>query len=480
MWTGPAVLARRSRHVDVLDRSFARSAPTTPGQLRPLVQNLHGDTTQLRDTRTNMPIILVSTSHGATAPPLARDLDRAGFAIIEASGRLNAVQDVIKLQADMVVCFELFPDDAFFASFAALSRMAPRPVVVFTSNVDAEKIGRAVEAGIHAYVVNGYDASRLRPVLQLAQARFASERTLREQLADVNARFVERKLVDRAKGILMGARQVREEEAFRALRNAAMASKQRIGQIAQTVIDSASYAELVNRAGRLRMLSQRLVKLYALGCALMLPSDGLPPTALLGQSIAQVDTTMAVLERSLSKATLGDLLEFVSAAWGPLKRLLTGPPAVARLAEIDALAEQFLRRAETLTTNLEVAAYATGLRVINIAGRQRMLSQRMAKEALIGGLTGRTDAASPAKAEFSQGLAYLGALPVGNERIRSSFDQAMQGWAAFEIALRDPATDRGRERIAVLSEDLLAHFDTLTQEFERVMQTLIGQTLVES
>ncbi|WP_428391204.1 type IV pili methyl-accepting chemotaxis transducer N-terminal domain-containing protein [Lichenicoccus sp.] len=410
----------------------------------------------------------MSTSHGATAPPLARDLDRAGFTVIEASGRLNTVQDVIKLQADMIACFELFPDDAFFGSLAALARMAPRPVVVFTSDVDAGKISRAVEAGVHAYVVNGYDANRLRPVLQLAQARFASEQTLRAQLADVNARFAERKLVDRAKGILMGARQLREEEAFRALRNAAMASKQRIGQVSQTVIDSASYAELMNRAGRLRMLSQRLVKLYALGCA-----PRLPPPALLGQTIAQVDTTMAVLERSLPKATLGDLLESVVAAWGPLKRLLTGRPDVARLAEIDRLAEQLLRRAETLTTNLEVAAYATGLRVINIAGRQRMLSQRMAKEALIGGLTGQTDA-SPAKAEFSQGLAYLGALPVGNERIRSSFEQAMQVWAAFEIALRDPATDSGRERIALLSEDLLAHFDELTQEFERVMQTLVG------
>ena len=416
-----------------------------------------------------MPSVLVSTSHGATAPPLARDLECAGFAIIEASGRLNTVQDVIKQQAALVVCFELFPDDAFFESLASLARVAPRPVVVFTSDVDAEKIGRVVEVGIHAYVVNGYNANRLRAVLQLAQARFASEQKLREQLAEVNARFAERKLVDRAKGILMGARQLREEEAFRALRNAAMASKQRIGQISQSVIDSASYADLVNRAGRLRMLSQRLVKLYALGC-----TPGLPLSMKLGEAIAQVDTTMAVLERSLSNATFRDLLESVIAAWGPLKLLLAAPPLVARLDEVDARAEHLLLRAETLTTNLEVAAYATALRVINIAGRQRMLSQRMAKEALIGALTGRTGAASQTKAEFSQGLAYLSTLPVGNERIRSAFDEAMQVWGAFEIALRDPATDSGRERIAVLSENLLAPFDALTHEFERVMQTLVG------
>ena len=77
-------------------------------------------------------------------------------------------------------------------------------------------------------------------------------------------RFAERKLVDRAKGILMRARQVSEDEAFRVLRAASMHSNQRVGQVSQHVIDAARFAEAVNRAGQLRMLSQRLVKLYAL------------------------------------------------------------------------------------------------------------------------------------------------------------------------------------------------------------------------
>ena len=64
-----------------------------------------------------------------------------------------------------------------------------------------------------------------------------------DELADLNRRFAERTLVDRAKGILMGARQLREEEAYRALRTAAMHTKQRIGQVSQDVIDSARYGE---------------------------------------------------------------------------------------------------------------------------------------------------------------------------------------------------------------------------------------------
>ena len=65
----------------------------------------------------------------------------------------------------------------------------------------------------------------------------------------------------------MSARQISEDEAFRLLRSASMHAKLRIGQVSQQVIDSAHYAEAINRAGRLRMLSQRIVKLYALAAA---------------------------------------------------------------------------------------------------------------------------------------------------------------------------------------------------------------------
>ena len=80
----------------------------------------------------------------------------------------------------------------------------------------------------------------------------------------MNTRFEERKSVDRAKGILMQARQVSDDDAFALLRSAAMRSKQRLGQLSQQIIQSAQSADALNRAGQLRMLSQRLVKLQLL------------------------------------------------------------------------------------------------------------------------------------------------------------------------------------------------------------------------
>ncbi len=259
----------------------------------------------------------------------------------------------------------------------------PAPWSLFTTDPDADKIALATRSGVHAYVVAGYSRNRLRSVIHLAQARFRQEQLVRQELADLNRRFDERKLVDRAKGILMGARSLREDEAFRALRRAAMASKQRIGQVAQRVIDSARYAEAVNRAGQLRMLSQRLVKLYAMACAGISPQE---TAGLFADSVGQIESILDILGRTLSQPTFGDLLAAVSGPWARLRAVLLAGRQASRLHEVDGLAEELLEQSERLTANLEVAAFATALHAINVAGRQRMLSQRLAKEALLARL----------------------------------------------------------------------------------------------
>jgi len=442
-----------------------------------------------------MPLVLFSSSNGQGAPRLREDLLRAGFDAAEATARLSFVHDAIKTQADYIVSFELIPDEAFFDSLAETGRLAPRPVVVFTTDPETGKIARAVRSSVHVYVIDGYRPERLRSLLHLARERFDHEQLLRRDLADIRQRFAERKLVDRAKGILMGARQLREEEAFRVLRSAAMASKQRIGQLSEMVINSAVYAEAINRAGQLRMLSQRLVKLYALSCADVAAEDTARRFRI---SVALVESTLSTLERTLSKPTVGDLLDSLAEPWARMKSALQAPMLPQRLAALDALAEEFLQRAERLATNLEVASFATALRVINVSGRQRMLSQRLAKEALLASLLAgdgapsgraqgggvRDDGASggrrpvqptgATRAEFEQGLAYLVCLPMSNPHIKQRLDMAVGLWSAFRDALDQAGSADGRASIARLSEELLDEFDQLTDAFERAMQTLVG------
>ena len=417
-----------------------------------------------------MPSALILSSGGPGAPALAEDLAAVGVQVVGAAVCPNLVQAVIKAAPDLVMIYESRPGIALFDSIALVTTTAPRPVVVFTPDPDADSIAQATRSGVHAYVVNGYSPARLRSVMHLAQARFQREQALREELAELNRRFNERKLVDRAKGILMGARQLREEEAFRALRSTAMHTKQRIGQVSQEVIDAALYGEAVNRAGQLRMLSQRVVKLYALLCCGTVP----PGTAgLLSDSADAVEANLAVLARSLSRPTFGDLLDAVARPWAALRDALRAPAARARLREVDTLAEQVLGQAEQLTANLEIAAFATALHVINVAGRQRMLSQRLAKEALLGALLPGGADAGDTRAELEAGFGYLAALPLTNAGIAEELARASARWDELQAALRQPGTAAGQAGIASSSEALLRHLDRLTDQLERGMQALV-------
>lgn len=319
---------------------------------------------------------LVVQSDSPSAGALAADLESVGIHVIGAVQRSNLVQEAVRLAPDLVVIQEASVSDALFDTAALLLATAPRPVVVFTNDPDVDKMARALEVGVHAYEVNGYGVPRLRAVLHLAQLRFAREQQLRDALADVSHRFEERKLVDRAKGILMRARQVSEDEAFRVLRAASMHSNQRVGQVSQQVISAAGHAEALNRAGQLRMLSQRLVKLHTLRVA----APGLAASsALLGESSKHVDVILALLGKSLSSATYGDLIDAVLTPWERLKVALTAKAGLSTLAEVDTLAEHMLLHADRLVSNLETSAMTGSLHVINVSGRQRMLSQRVGK-----------------------------------------------------------------------------------------------------
>ncbi len=415
----------------------------------------------------------VVSSGGAGAPSLRADLETVGIDVIGTAEIATMVPDVIRGAPDLVVCYESHPDDALFAGTAALRNAAPRPVVVFTSDPDADKIDRATRSGIHCYVINGYGLHRLRSVLHVAQARFRYDQLLRDELTDVQHRFSERKLVDRAKGILMRVRNIGEDEAYRVLRSAAMQTKQRIGQVAQQVIDASRYAEAVNRAGQLRMLSQRLVKLYALACADVTPET---TARLCRDSIEQIEANLGVLGRTLSKPTFGDLLEAVVAPWAPLKAALAQAPAIARLAAIDGHAERLLTQAEALTKTLETAGFASALHVINVSGRQRMLAQRLAKLAIVISLApakASRDAMKAAETAFVEGLAYLAKIPLTSPEIRGALDAAVADWTLFRPALGKAGDAAAREEIASLSETLLTHFETLTDLYERGLQMLM-------
>lgn len=141
---------------------------------------------------------------------------------------------------DIVLIDTESPSRDVLEQLAAVSNAAPRPVVLFTDDSQAGAIRSALRAGVSAYVVDGLAPGRLDPIMRVAMERFETEQQLRAELEDTKSRLAERKLIERAKGILMKQRRCTEEDAFVALRSLAMQRGIRLGEAAQQVIDVAS------------------------------------------------------------------------------------------------------------------------------------------------------------------------------------------------------------------------------------------------
>ncbi|MCD0494302.1 ANTAR domain-containing protein [Chromobacterium violaceum] len=117
-----------------------------------------------------------------------------------------------------------------------MDRAAPRPVVMFAGHGGLPAIQAAVRAGVTAYIVDHVSAERLAPIIDMARVKFEEDARLKRKLAEVEQRLADRKLIERAKGILMRRRQLDEEEAYALLRSQAMKSGLRLAELSRQLI----------------------------------------------------------------------------------------------------------------------------------------------------------------------------------------------------------------------------------------------------
>ena len=114
-----------------------------------------------------------------------------------------------------------------------------RPIVLFTNDDDTTHVKDAVAAGVTAYIVAGLAPERIRPILEVAMARFQHEQELRRELADARTELRDRKTIDRAKGLLMQRQGLSEQAAYEKLRKTAMDRGLKLGEVAQRILDVA-------------------------------------------------------------------------------------------------------------------------------------------------------------------------------------------------------------------------------------------------
>jgi response regulator NasT len=126
---------------------------------------------------------------------------------------------------------------------AAVTQQVPRPIVFFANNADPDTIAEAVKAGVSAYVVDGLTEARIKPILDVAIARFREHQKLRDELEEMKTRLADRRDVERAKAMLAKLRKLDEAAAYALLRRSAMARRITIGEAARTMLAAAELFE---------------------------------------------------------------------------------------------------------------------------------------------------------------------------------------------------------------------------------------------
>lgn len=189
--------------------------------------------------------ILVLAADPTRAHLLQHGLAESGKdTVVVAAPDTGLLAAVRQHKSDALIVALEAPTRTLIEQLRALGREAPRPVVVFVDRSDDVGTKEAIAAGASAYVVDGLSAKRVPAILDAAIARFQAFEGLRRELDETRSSLAERKIVDRAKGILMHQRVMSEDDAYKALRKMAMDQGRKLADVAQSVV---AVADLLKR-----------------------------------------------------------------------------------------------------------------------------------------------------------------------------------------------------------------------------------------
>lgn len=159
---------------------------------------------------------------------------------VEVTGSIPALaQKIAAYQPDVVLIDVNNPTRDVLEELTLASGPMERPVAMFVSRAGTDLAREAIEAGVSAYVVDGLEHHRLKPVIETAIARFGVQRRVHQELIETRRALEERKVIDRAKGLLMKAKGIDEEAAYGLLRRRAMDQGQKVADVANALVTAA-------------------------------------------------------------------------------------------------------------------------------------------------------------------------------------------------------------------------------------------------
>lgn len=192
-----------------------------------------------QDKSTRLRVLIVDET-GTRAETVERALRSGGYDIAGVLLEpLDLLDQVEALRPDVIVIGLDSPNRDTLEHICVVSRDQPRPVVMFAQDDNSGMIRQAVRAGVSAYVVGGVSVERIRPIVEVAIARFEEHQALRDELQRAKADLAQRKTIERAKGIVMKQRGCGEDQAYALLRKTAMSRNVKVADIAQSIVTAA-------------------------------------------------------------------------------------------------------------------------------------------------------------------------------------------------------------------------------------------------
>lgn len=181
--------------------------------------------------------VLIIDNSPERAAILEQALSDASYSVVARfASSENLTGRVAELKPDVIIIDIESPDRDTLENMRHITRENPKPIVMFAEQGGSETIQTAIQAGVSAYVVDGLSRNRVKPILDVAIARFREFQALRRELAETKSKLADRKIIDKAKGMLIDKYKMTEEEAYGSLRKMAMNRNLHIAEVARNVI----------------------------------------------------------------------------------------------------------------------------------------------------------------------------------------------------------------------------------------------------
>lgn len=236
-----------------------------------------------------------------------------------------------------------------------------------------------------------------------------------------------------------------------------------------------SLSTAINRTARFRALSQRMAKAYCQSYLNVLPDQA---KSVLGTAQKLFDNGFADLAKADLSADLTKQIAAIQSEVSALRNLVAKPPSKEQVALVNLQADSVLKLADDTTQSLEGTSKNASLKLVNLAGRQRMLSQRMAKNYFLlaanfsqGAIKDQLNADASA---FKQAFATLKAAPISTAAIRNELELGQSQWVFFESAIARKPDAEGLSAVATTSERLLEVMNKLTSHYDDALREILG------